>query len=69
MKIIDLLKNNGFPNAYIQGHHTTIRVDAVNGELFFCVDSKDSGGKHTISKYIGTNEEDAVMAFINNENN
>jgi hypothetical protein len=74
VNIIELLEQKGYPNSWIQGHHSRIVVDVRMSQRYFVVfslenpDSAIDSGKYTKIWYRGFSEELAVAYFIDSEN-
>jgi hypothetical protein len=58
--INDLLEYNGYPQAWIQGHHTRIIKDDNKNFIVFGKEKE----KYTLKLYSGNNETQAVWVFI-----
>lgn len=67
--IKDLLMSNGYPIAYIQGHHTRI---VMNDDGIYRVlrreNSENINSVYIVNVYEGESEMFAVQHFINSEN-
>jgi hypothetical protein len=64
MNILELL---GEDNVWIQGHHTRLVIDSLDG-IRFSVYAKDSDDRYTVDYYHGEIEKNAVESFLLSEN-
>jgi hypothetical protein len=65
MTIMELLRYQGYPVTWVQGHHTRLFV-YDNGEFEVLT---PKGGAYIVNHYRGDHEDIAVAIFIDCENN
>ena len=69
MTIKDLLMANGYPNAWVQGHHTRIIMTDEGSYIVYQRINKDSpSSQYTVELYRGDNESVACAYFVLSEN-